>query len=125
MIVKKERLTVTVDPAFIEAGNDAVAEGRVESLSAWVNAALAAKVAMERRLVALAEAVAAYERMIRDYPQSDILPEAWYKVGTAYERLGQPDRARAAYETAVKLFPETDAGRLSKQRLDGLNRRSR
>ena len=62
MIVKKERLTVTVDPAFIEAGNDAVAEGRVESLSAWVNAALAAKVAMERRLVALAEAVAAYEK---------------------------------------------------------------
>ena len=38
---------------------------------------------------------------------------------------GQPDRARTAYGTAVKLFPETDAGRLSKQRLDGLNRRPR
>ena len=71
------------------------------------------------------EAVAAYERVIRDYPQSDILPEAWYKVGNTYERLAQPDRARTAYETAVKLFPETDAGRLSKQRLDGLNRRPR
>lgn len=69
------------------------------------------------------EAVAAYERVIRDYPQSDILPEAWYKVGLTYERLAQPDRARAAYETAVKNFPETDAGRLARQRLDGLNRR--
>ena len=72
------------------------------------------------------EAVAAYERMIRDYPQSDQLPEAWYKVGITYERLGQPDRARAAYEFAVKAFPESnDAVRLSKQRLDGLNRRPR
>jgi uncharacterized protein YllA (UPF0747 family) len=58
----KERLTVTVDPEFIEAGNDAVSEGRAESLSAWVNAALAEKVARERRLVALAAAVSAYEQ---------------------------------------------------------------
>jgi len=72
------------------------------------------------------EAVAAYERVIRDYPQSDILPEAWYKVGITYERLAQPDKARAAYELAVKTFPESnDAVRLSKQRLDGLNRRQR
>jgi tol-pal system protein YbgF len=72
------------------------------------------------------EAVTAYERMIRDYPQSDMLPEAWYKVGSTYERLAQPDKARAAYEFAVKTFPESnDAVRLSKQRLDGLNRRQR
>ena len=57
MSARKERLTVTVDPALIEAGNDAVAEGRAESLSAWVNAALAARVATERRLAALADAV--------------------------------------------------------------------
>jgi uncharacterized protein YllA (UPF0747 family) len=61
MSTRKERLTVTVNPAFIEAGNDAVSEGRAESLSAWVNAALAEKVAKERRLVALAQAVSAYE----------------------------------------------------------------
>ncbi|HEY5567335.1 MAG TPA: hypothetical protein VIM81_08845 [Gammaproteobacteria bacterium] len=62
MSARKERMTVTVDPAFIEAGNDAVSEGRAESLSAWVNFALAERVAKERRLVALAEAVAAYEK---------------------------------------------------------------
>lgn len=62
MSTRKERLTVTVDPDFIHAGNDAVAEGRAESLSAWVNAALAEKVAKERRLAALAEAVASYEK---------------------------------------------------------------
>jgi tol-pal system protein YbgF len=72
------------------------------------------------------EAVAAYEKVTRDYPQSDMLPEAWYKVGSTYERLAQPDKARAAYETAIKMFPENNpAVRLSKQRLDGLNRRQR
>ena len=63
MSTRKERLTVTVDPEFIEAGNDAVSEGRAESLSAWVNAALAEKVARERRLVALAAAVNEYEEL--------------------------------------------------------------
>ncbi len=71
------------------------------------------------------DAASAYERVISDYPQSDILPEAYYKVGVTYERLSQPDKARSAYEFAVKTFPETDAGRLARQRLDGLNRRSR
>ena len=57
----KERLTVTVDPELIEAANQAVAEGRVSSLSGWVNTALTERAAKERRLRALAEAVAAYE----------------------------------------------------------------
>jgi tol-pal system protein YbgF len=69
------------------------------------------------------EAVAAYERVIRDYPQSDILPEAWYKVGVTYERLGDPEKAREAYEYTVANFESTDAGRLSRQRMESLNRR--
>jgi Arc/MetJ-type ribon-helix-helix transcriptional regulator len=62
MSTRKERLTVTVDPDFIEAGNDAVAEGRAESLSAWVNTALRETVAKERRLAALATAITDYEK---------------------------------------------------------------
>ena len=38
---RKERLTVTVDASLVVAGNQAVAAGRAESLSAWVNLALA------------------------------------------------------------------------------------
>jgi hypothetical protein len=62
MSARKGRFTVTVDPELIEAGNDAVAKGKAESLSAWVNAALAERVARERRLVALAQAVTGYEK---------------------------------------------------------------
>jgi hypothetical protein len=58
---KKERLTVTVDAAVLAAGNAAVATGRADSLSGWVNTALMERAAKERRLQALSEAVAAYE----------------------------------------------------------------
>jgi len=58
---RKERLTVTVDANLVEAGNQAVAAGRAESLSGWVNQALAEREAKERRLLAMAAAVAEYE----------------------------------------------------------------
>jgi hypothetical protein len=61
MIERKARLTVTVDRALVRAGSAAVAAGRAESLSAWINAALAERVAKEKRLRAMAEAVAMYE----------------------------------------------------------------
>jgi Arc/MetJ-type ribon-helix-helix transcriptional regulator len=57
----KERMTVTVDAELIEAANQAVAEGRVASLSGWVNLALSERAAKERRLRALAEAIERYE----------------------------------------------------------------
>ena len=59
--MSKERLTVTVDSELIEAATRAVTEGRVASLSGWVNLALAERAVKERRLRALADAVAAYE----------------------------------------------------------------
>ena len=59
--MSKARLTVTVDQDLVRAAGEAVAEGRVDSLSAWVNQALGERVAKDRRLRALADAVADYE----------------------------------------------------------------
>ena len=61
MTQPKARLTVTVDRDLLDAANDAVASGRAASLSAWVNRAIAERLQRERKLAALAEAVAAYE----------------------------------------------------------------
>lgn len=57
----KQRLTVTVDPDLIAAGNRAVAEGVAASLSAWVSAALAEHVRRDVRLKELGAAIAEYE----------------------------------------------------------------
>lgn len=60
---KKERLTVTVDQAFVRAAHRAVAMGHAASLSSWVNLALSERAAKERRLAAMAEAIVAYEAL--------------------------------------------------------------
>ncbi|MBI5479519.1 MAG: hypothetical protein HY906_11715 [Deltaproteobacteria bacterium] len=52
---------MTVDRDLIAAGSAAVARGSAESVSGWVNQALAERAAKDRRLGALAEAVGAYE----------------------------------------------------------------
>ena len=57
----KARLTVTVDRELVEAGGAAVAAGEADSLSGWVNLAMAERAAKERRLHAMADAVALYE----------------------------------------------------------------
>jgi len=61
MTTRKERLTVTVDPDLIEAGNQAVAAGLAESLSGWVNAALVERAIRDRRLQSLSDAITTYE----------------------------------------------------------------
>ena len=58
---KKQRLSASVDEELIRAGESAVARGRSDSLSAWVNDALRLKLVHDRRLEALALFVHAHE----------------------------------------------------------------
>jgi Arc/MetJ-type ribon-helix-helix transcriptional regulator len=74
--MSKERLTVTVDPHLVRAGAEAVADGRVESVSAWVNLALAERAAKDRRLRALADAVAAYESECGELTTAELAAQA-------------------------------------------------
>ena len=57
----KGRLSASVDADLLAAAQAAVAAGRAESVSAWVNDALRLKTAHERRLAALDAFVAEYE----------------------------------------------------------------
>jgi len=72
---QKARLTVTVDPALVRAANEAVARGAASSLSAWVNAALMDRVAHERRLAALGEAIEAYEARHGKFTEEELAKE--------------------------------------------------
>jgi tol-pal system protein YbgF len=66
-------------------------------------------------------AAAAYNLVIQNYPKGDQVPWAYYKRGMAQSRLGQTAAARASFETAVKLFPDSEPGVLSLSRLQGLD----
>ena len=66
------------------------------------------------------EAVTAYNEVIKRYPSGNATPDAYYKRGLVLERLGNADGARDSWQQVVKVFPDTDAGRLAKQGLDRL-----
>jgi hypothetical protein len=76
MRARKERLTVTVDRALVDAGQRAVKAGLASSLSGWVNLALAERAAKERRLAAMGEAIAAYEAQFGEISEAELLAQA-------------------------------------------------
>jgi Arc/MetJ-type ribon-helix-helix transcriptional regulator len=57
----KQRLSVSVDAELLASAEKAVAQGAAPSLSAWVNAALRAKIENDARLVALDVALREWE----------------------------------------------------------------
>ncbi len=61
MVKNKQRLTITVDPRLAEAGQQAVADGRAESVSGWISDAIEEKIDRDRKLEHLAAAIADFE----------------------------------------------------------------
>lgn len=82
----KRRLSVSVDADLVEAAERAVADERVPTVSAWVNAALREKLERDRRLGALAAFVAEYES------EQGVITED--EVRTAARRARGPTRSR-------------------------------
>jgi hypothetical protein len=68
----RERLSATIEAELLDAGRAAVAAGEAESLSAWVNSALRRQADHDRRLRAMAEAVAAYEAEFGEITEEEI-----------------------------------------------------
>jgi Arc/MetJ-type ribon-helix-helix transcriptional regulator len=79
-VILKQRLSASVDADLIEAAEAAVAGGRFDSVSAWVNEALRQKLEQDRRLQALGAFVAAYEAQ-----HGEITPE---EIRAAARRAG-------------------------------------
>jgi tol-pal system protein YbgF len=70
----------------------------------------------------LAEALAAYDRLIGEYPSSEQIPNARVRRAEVLNELGKVKEARTEYEIVVKDSPNTDAAVLAKQRLAALGR---
>ena len=75
MSARKERMTVTVDRAVVEAANEAVTAGRASSISTWVNAALTERAAKDRSVRGAADAVAAYEAAFGEITTAELVAQ--------------------------------------------------
>ncbi|HSL57145.1 MAG TPA: hypothetical protein VK866_04815 [Acidimicrobiales bacterium] len=94
MTTKKGRLTVTVDPHLIEAGQRAVESGHAESVSGWVSAALEDKIRRDHKLALLAAAVAGYEQEFGEISADEIRAQqrADREDATVVRGPGRPHR---------------------------------
>ncbi|SRR5579883_2520334 len=99
--MSKVRLSASVDADLVAAAEAAVARGRLESVSAWVNEALRAKAEHDRRLEALGAFVAAYER-----EHGEITPEEMRAAG----RRARAPRAAASVKRS-RVRPSRRAAR--------------
>lgn len=51
------------------------------------------------------EAVTLYKRFIANYPESGLLPKAYYDLGRTYESMGRNSEAVEIYKNLVKQYP--------------------
>lgn len=86
----KERLSASVDADLVAVAQEAVAQGRVESVSAWVNEALRMKAAHDRRLRALDEFVAGFEAEHGEITDAEMREAARRARGRAVVVRGEP-----------------------------------
>jgi tol-pal system protein YbgF len=76
----------------------------------WIGESLYAK-----RLYA--EAVDAWDLLLREYPSSDKLPDGRFKRAMALERLGRRREALGEFRAVAERYPNSEAGRKAKERL--------
>ena len=79
-----------MDADLVAMAQEAVAQGRAESVSAWVNEALRLKVAHDRRLRAMDEFVAAFEAGHGQITEAEMSEAARRARGRAVVVRGEP-----------------------------------
>ena len=114
------------------AADPAGLDQAVEAYSAFVakfaqdeRAAVALKnwAAIEQQKGDLQGAIALYERLIKEYPQSGQGDEAQFMIAFIYEEyLGEPDQARSAYQLVIDRYPDPELAASAKQLLPHVGR---
>jgi tol-pal system protein YbgF len=64
------------------------------------------------------EAIEAWNTLLRDFPASDKLPDARVKKGMSLERLGRRSQALTEYRYVVDRYPNTQAARIARDKLN-------
>jgi Arc/MetJ-type ribon-helix-helix transcriptional regulator len=96
----KERLSASVDADLLAVAQEAVAEGKAESLSAWVNDALRLKAKHDRHLQALDDFLAAYEAEHGEISDEEMRQAAHSARGRAVVVRGAPGAVRGGQGAA-------------------------
>ena len=67
-------------------------------------------------------ALAEFDKIIRDYPQSNKRPDAYLKKAMTLEEMGRRSEANVMYELVIEQFPRTNQERVARRKLEDLMR---
>jgi len=67
-------------------------------------------------------ALAEFDVIIRDYPQSNKRPDAYLKKAMTLEEMGRRSEANVMYELVIEQFPRTNQERVARRKLEDLMR---
>jgi glycerol dehydrogenase-like iron-containing ADH family enzyme len=95
MTPRKQRLTITVDPELVAAGNRAVETGMADSISGWVSLALAEQVRRDQRLESLRAAIADYEAEFGEITADEVAAQLRKDREEAVVVRGRPSKPPA------------------------------
>jgi len=71
----------------------------------------------------MAGAIARYERLLSDYPESEAADEAQFMIGfICEEHLGEYERARQAYRLVVERYPDSELAENARRLLPNVGR---
>jgi tol-pal system protein YbgF len=67
-------------------------------------------------------ALGEFDKIIRDYPQSNKRPDAYLKKAMTLEEMGRRSEANVMYELVIEQFPRTAQERVARRKLEDLIR---
>lgn len=67
-------------------------------------------------------AIGEFDKIIRDYPQSNKRPDAYLKKAMTLEDMGRRSEANVMYELVIEQFPKTPQERVARRKLEDLMR---
>jgi TolA-binding protein len=65
----------------------------------------------------VAAAAAAFELVIKDFPEHRKVPDALYKAGVAYQKTGNLSKANVLLQRVLSHYPESSAARLAQEKI--------
>ena len=54
---------------------------------------------------------ATLERLVKNYPNSQYVPQALYEIGHTYQQTGSPDKAIGYFDQMIEMYPASDLAR--------------
>ncbi len=66
------------------------------------------------------QAISFFDRVLKEVPEGNKVPDAMLKAALAYSKLGKADKARSLLDALINTYPTTNAAKIASRRLQNM-----